>query len=153
MTSPEIVPMVPADYDAALALWQTTPGICVDPQADSRAAIGAYLARNPQLSSVARLEGRVVGTLLAGHDGRRGFLHHLAVAPDCRRRGLGSALVARSLAELRAAGMARCHLFLVADNAAGRAFWESLGWRLRQDVQLFTLAPCGAGGACQCPPR
>ena len=143
--APILSAMTTADYDQALALWQATPGICVDAQADSRAAIGAYLARNPGLSSVARSDGRLAGTLLAGHDGRRGFLHHLAVAPDARRRGLGRALVQRSLAELRAAGIAKYHIFLLVDNAEGLAFWQALGWQPRHDVQLLsTTAPtCG----------
>lgn len=123
------------DYDAAYRLWENTRGIGLS-SADSREAIGRYLARNPGISSAAREGGRLVGALLAGHDGRRGFLHHLVVAADQRGRGAGAALVQRSLERLKAEGIAKCHIFLMNDNEQGRGFWKAVGWQPRTDIAV-----------------
>jgi N-acetylglutamate synthase len=127
------------DYDDALSLWKRTPGMGLSP-ADERKPLSAFLARNPGLSFAARAGGELVGTVLCGTDGRRGFLYHLAVDPGYRRQGLGSALAARSLAALRAAGIDKCHLFVLAGNGAGTAFWEKAGWTLREDILTFSKA-------------
>ena len=125
--------MTPADYDAVFALWQASEGIGLN-ESDTRGAIASYLVRNPGLSLVAEIGNEIAGALLCGHDGRRGYLHHLAVAPQHRRRGLGRTLVDESLARLRAQGITKCNIFLYADNAAGRAFWLHEGWAPREDL-------------------
>ena len=127
--------MTLADHDEVIALWRVTEGIGLT-VSDDREAIGAYLARNPGMSFVAVAGGRIVGAVLGGHDGRRGYLHHLAVTPAWRHRGIGRALVEAVLAELKAAGMLKCNLFLYADNEAGRAFWLKHGWVTREDLVL-----------------
>jgi putative acetyltransferase len=132
-----IAEMTAADYDAAFALWQQTEGIGLS-AADSREGIDAYLARNPGLSLVAREDGRLVGTCLCGHDGRRGYLHHLAIVPTHRDRGLGRRLVQSCLERLAALGIDKCHAFLRADNSAGLAFWRAVGWQERMDVKLVS---------------
>ena len=132
-----IAEMTAADYDAAFALWQQTEGIGLS-AADSREGIDAYLARNPGLSLVAREDGRLVGTCLCGHDGRRGYLHHLAIVPTHRDRGLGRRLVQSCLERLAALGIDTCHAFLRADNSAGLAFWRAVGWQERMDVKLVS---------------
>jgi len=125
-----------ADYRAVLALWRASEGIGLS-EADRRPGIAAYLRRNRKMSVVAEAGGRIVGAVLCGHDGRRGYLHHLAVAPAWRRRGIGRALVAAALARLRSAGIAKCNLFLYDANAAGRAFWLKHGWSAREDLVLM----------------
>jgi putative acetyltransferase len=132
---PRLRSMRLADYPGVMALWKKTEGIGLN-ESDSRPAIAAFLKHNPGLSTVAVADGRVVGAILCGHDGRRGYLHHLAVAPKSRRQGLGRALVGRSLENLRAVGIPKCNLFLFSDNTAGRAFWKRLGWTLRSDLLL-----------------
>jgi hypothetical protein len=87
------------DYEAAVTLWRVAEGVLLR-DADSRAGIARYLARNPDLSLVAMEGMRLVGTVLCGHDGRRGCPQHLAVSPDDRRRGIVRALVARALAAI-----------------------------------------------------
>ena len=126
-----------ADYDAALALWQSCEGIGLN-ASDTRPAIAAYLVRNPGLSLVATdAAGALVGAVLCGHDGRRGYLHHLAVASAHRRRGLGRRLVETALDRLRVTGIPKCNLFLYATNTDGRAFWERCGWSARTDLVLI----------------
>ena len=130
----------PADYDGAVALWRSCPGIGLN-ESDTRPAIAAYLARNPGLSLVATdATGTIVGAVLCGHDGRRAYLHHLAVASAHRRRGLGRRLVGTALDRLRTAGIPKCNLFLYATNTAGRAFWERCGWSARADLVLIQRA-------------
>lgn len=90
--------------------------------------------------------GRVIGAVLCGHDGRRGYLHHLAVARKWRRQGVGRALVVACLEKLRSEGIPKCNIFLFASNAQGRAFWRRLGWNVRADLRLVqreTGAPTG----------
>jgi ribosomal protein S18 acetylase RimI-like enzyme len=107
----EMFPFSPSDYDEVMALWQATEGLTLR-DADSRDAVTRYLARNPRLSFIARDDGRVVGAVLGGTDGRRGYLQHLAVAPTHRGQGLGRSLAARVLEGLGSLGIAKCLLFV-----------------------------------------
>jgi putative acetyltransferase len=117
-----------------LALWRSCEGIGLN-ESDTREAIAAYLVRNPGLSLVATdADGVIVGAVLGGHDGRRGYLHHLAVASAHRGCGLGRALVDKTLTRLSQLGIQKCNIFLYANNAAGRAFWLREGWSLREDL-------------------
>jgi ribosomal protein S18 acetylase RimI-like enzyme len=124
-------------YDHVLALWQQCEGVGLG-QADSRPAVQAYLNRNPGMSLIAHAAGTVVGAILCGHDGRRGYIHHLAVHPGYRRRGIGRALVERSLDSLRRAGIDKCHIFVFHDNDAGLAFWEAMGCTPRSDLGVMS---------------
>ncbi len=128
----------PADYDAAYALWQRTPGVGLS-SADDRRAILRYLERNPGLSLTAWRGADMVGTMLCGHDGRRGFIHHLAVDTRARRLGLGQALVQAGMAALHACGIEKCHLMVFADNTEGRAFWQATGALERAELRLYSL--------------
>lgn len=137
----EIREMTIADYDAVLALWQATEGVGLS-AADSRDAIERYLVRNPGMSFVAcsseTEQSEIVGAVLAGHDGRRGYLHHLAVRPAYRKQGLGQALVERSMICLRAEGIEKCHLFVFKQNEIGRTFWEHIGWTERETLLIMS---------------
>ncbi len=124
-------------YDRVLALWQQCEGVGLS-QADSRQAIEAYLNRNPGMSLIASVADTVVGAILCGHDGRRGYLHHLAVHPDHRHRGVGRALVERSLECLKRTGIDRCHIFVFHDNHAGLAFWKAMGWTPRSGLGVLS---------------
>lgn len=134
----DIAIMTIEDYDDAIELWRTTPGMGLHGDVDSREGIRAYLERNPGLSLVARENGRLVATLLAGHDGRRGYLHHLAVAQSHRKRGIGKALVERALHELARRGIPRCHGFVYVDNTDALGFWRRMGWKERSDLKVVT---------------
>ena len=126
--------MKDSDYDAVLALWRGIAGIGLDDDSDSKAGIVRYLKRNPGMSFIA-LDGRtVVGAVLSGHDGRRGYLHHLAVAEPHRRRGLGREMVNRCLRALASRRIPKCNIFLFRSNARGKAFWAHNGWKRREDL-------------------
>ncbi len=123
-----------ADYDAAITLWRASEGIGLN-ESDTRDAIAAFLDRNPHLSLAAFDRNRaLVGAVLCGHDGRRGYLHHLAVAVAYRRKGLGRALANSCLFRLKALGILKCTIFLYAHNTSGRAFWLQHGWATRDDL-------------------
>jgi len=124
-------------YDDVFALWQQCEGIGLS-EADSRQNIQLYLDRNPGMSFVAISEGKIVGIVLAGHDGRRGYIHHLAVHSHCRRKGLARQLVGRCLAVLADSGIRKCHLFIFNDNANGIEFWKSMGWIQRTDISVIS---------------
>jgi len=140
-----IRPMTIEDYDAVYALWKKSLTSVRDIE-DSRESIERFLLRNPGLSVVAVTtpalcatppeEGneRVVGTILCGHDGRRGCLYHVAVDADRRRGGVGRAMALACLDALRAEGIRKCALVAFTQNEAGNAFWERMGFHTRGDV-------------------
>ena len=136
-TDVQIAEMTIDLYDEVVALWEATEHIGLD-DVDSREHIGAYLQRNPGLSFVASQAGRVLGAVLCGTDGRRGYLHHLAVAKTHRGRGLGRTLVQRCLTALRRKGIVKCHIFVFAKNRAGIEFWEHIGWAERVDLKVVS---------------
>lgn len=140
-------------YDGVLALWQRCEGVGLS-DTDSRESIQAYLYRNPGMSFVAMAEGKTVGAVLAGHDGRRGYIHHLAVHPDWRRQGIGRRLVDRCLKILAELGIQKCHLFIFTSNAEGVAFWKAVGWTPRTDIGVVSKAieQAHAGDAAGSPP-
>jgi ribosomal protein S18 acetylase RimI-like enzyme len=134
-----IRPMVDEDIPSALTLWQGLPGIGLR-DADSPVALARYLARNPGCSFVAVAPGgELAGVSLAGHDGRRGYLHHVAVADRFRNAGLGRELVARCAEALKREGIEKINLWVKVDNAAGRAFWNQVGGREREDILMVSL--------------
>ncbi len=128
----------PEDIPAARALWQAMPGVGLSP-ADEPTALTTFLARNPGTCFVAVAQGRLTGTILVGHDGRRGLIHHLAVATDRRRSGLGRRLVEAGLAALHDQGIDKCHLVVFTDNTGGAAFWTGIGATRRDELALYSL--------------
>ena len=115
------------DYDATVALWNLLKGVEVA-EGDSREEIRAYLLRNPGLSRVAEENGTIVGAVLCGHDGRRGLIYHLAVAPAHHGKGIGKLLVRECVTRLRATGIARALILVAGDNAGAHSFWLRSGW-------------------------
>jgi N-acetylglutamate synthase len=136
-----ILPMTAHDLDTVLALWSQTEGVGLN-ESDSPEQLRAYLVRNPGLSLVVRDDNLLVGAVLCGHDGRRGYLHHLAVIPEYRKRGLGRQIVEVCLASLTGIGIQKCNIFLYADNELGERFWTRCGWSQRSDLQVLQRV-CG----------
>jgi ribosomal protein S18 acetylase RimI-like enzyme len=131
------------DYDDVFALWRRSEGVGLG-ASDTRVAIAAYLRRNPGLSFVAHRKERLVGAVLCGHDGRRGYLHHLAVSTRYRRAGLGRGLVDICLDRLRTIDIHKCNIFVFADNVEGMTFWTHTGWTPRPDLSLLQVDLAGA---------
>ncbi len=129
--------MHPDDHARLVALWRDCDGLGLR-ESDSAAGIAKYLARNPGLSFVAERDGRIVGTVMAGHDGRRGYILHLAVAAAERRRGIASRLVELCLAALAGEGIEKSHVHVIGDNLGGREFWRARGFHHRGEIELYS---------------
>lgn len=126
-----------SDYDEIYELWKNCTGIGLS-RADSRQGVERFLERNPGLSFIATDGPKIVATILAGHDGRRGYLHHVAVDEEYRRRGIGEALVEKALSELALLGIQKCHLFVVERNETALRFWKLTGWVERDELIMFS---------------
>jgi len=128
--------MTIVDYDEVVALWKASDGIG---EAETREEIDTFLARNPGFSFVAREDSELAGAVLCGHDGRRGYLYHLAVDPQFRNQGVGRALVERCLQLLAEENIPRCSIHLYVDNDSGETFWKQIGWRKRVDLKVMAI--------------
>lgn len=129
-----IIPMTIEDYDAVYDLWLHTPGMGLNTADDSREGIAAYLRRNPTTCFTAKEGDRLLGAILAGHDGRRAYISHTAVREDAQRQGVGTALVEAVLEALQDEGIRKVALVVFARNEKGNAFWEKLGFTGRDDL-------------------
>jgi ribosomal protein S18 acetylase RimI-like enzyme len=125
------------DYEPVYTLWETSEGLGLS-DADSKEGIKRFLDRNSGLSYVA-LEGeKMVGAALCGHDGRRGYIHHLAVAISHRKQGIGKSLVGRCMYALMRIGISKCHLFVFGDNQEAIEFWSKVGWTERVELMMMS---------------
>ena len=102
--------------------------------------IEKYIARNPEMSQVALMDGKIVGTVLAGHDGRRGFIHHMAVMPEYRRHGIGKEMAKIAISKIEEDGIDKTHIFCYQNNETGQSFWKTLGFVKRDDVFVYSLS-------------
>lgn len=132
--------MIPADYADVYALWLACSGMGLNDVDDSMEGVTRFLLRNPGTCFVAEENNTICGVLMAGHDGRRGYIYHTAVHPDFRRRGVGSALVSAALQALKDEGISKAALVVFTRNEAGNAFWERQGFTLREDLAYRNLA-------------
>jgi ribosomal protein S18 acetylase RimI-like enzyme len=125
------------DYDAAIELWNRVEGLDVA-EGDDRETIRRFLGQNPGLSRIAMDGAVIVGAVLCGHDGRRGYVYHLAVDRTYRERGVGRRLIGECLAGLKRVGLERANILVAKDNPRGLEFWKSCGWE-----DLDGAAPMG----------
>lgn len=122
------------DYDGVYELWIKTPGMGLNATDDSREGINKYLKRNPTTSFVAEENGKIIGVILSGHDGRRGYIHHTAVLPDYRNQGVARKLVDNAMNALDKEGINKVALVAFEKNKIGNGFWESNGFTVRDDL-------------------
>lgn len=122
------------DYDGVYDLWLNTPGMGLNATDDSREGIEKYLKRNPTSSFVAEDDGKIVGVIMSGHDGRRGYIHHTAVLPDYRNQGIAKKLVDHAMDALDEEGINKVALVAFERNEIGNGFWESMGFIVREDL-------------------
>ena len=129
-----IRPMLIEDYDAVFNLWDTTAGMGMRTLDDSLEGITKFLVRNPNTCFVAELDNQIVGVILCGQDGRRGYIYHTAVKLDCRKRGIGTALVNATLEALKKEQINKVALVVFTTNSLGNKFWENIGFEMRDDL-------------------
>ena len=125
------------DYRNSIALWKSLPGLGLS-GADEETQIHRFLELNPSTCFVALEDDKLIGTVLGGSDGRRGYIYHLAIAPQHQRRGIGKNLVNCCLNAFRQSGLQKCHIFVVSDNLDGMKFWEHLNWVRRDDIVVMS---------------
>ena len=131
-----------SDYDRIYVLWNSTVQTrrAMNPVDDSREGIERYLKRNPNTCFLALWEGdseaeeEIAGVILAGHDGRRGIIHHLCIHPDHRREGIAGMLVRKAEEALRDEGISKIFGLVFKDNDPANAFWESQGYTVRTNL-------------------
>ncbi len=125
-----------AEYEEIYALWRSIPEVSLS-EADERECIDAYLLRNPGQSFLCKADGRVVGTVLCGNDGRRAFLYHLAVCPAYRRRGIAAELVRLAIGKQKSLGIMKCAVFILDENDVGKRFWQHAGFTAVQEADTM----------------
>jgi len=125
------------DYEMAVDLWNRSEGLDVA-EGDDRETIRAFLDRNPGLSRIATNGSKIIGAVLCGHDGRRGYIYHLAVDPAFQGRGLARCLIDECVSGLKRAGLQRANILVATDNPRGLEFWRRCGWE-----DLDGAAPMG----------
>ena len=117
------------DYDEVYEMWQITTKRALS-KADEKDQMERYLKHN----------GKIVGTVLAGHDGRRGFIHHMAVLPEFRRKKIGHALAQTAIQKIREQGIDKTHIFCYQNNETGQSFWRDFGFEKREDVFVYSFS-------------
>ena len=125
------------DFEQALELWRSLTGMGLS-SADEKDNIRDFLQKNPSTCFVALKDGILIGTVLGGSDGRRGYIYHLAVQQSEQNKGLGKKLLDLCLNEFKKSGIQKCHIFVISDNAKGIVFWEKVGWQLRDDILVMS---------------
>lgn len=126
--------MTAEDYDGVNKLWQNTPEMGINSTDDSREGVEKYLKRNPDTSFVAVDDGKIVGAVLAGHDGRRGFIHHMTVLTEYRKQKIATKLLKYTMNAFEKEGIHKVALLTFKKNTAANAFWEKCGFTVRDDV-------------------
>ena len=129
--------MTIGDYQGVHDLWMTIKGFAIRSIDDSREGVERFLKRNPSTSVVAEKNGEIVGSILCGHDGRRGCLYHVCVREDCRMRGIGKSMVVRCMEELEKEKISKVSLIAFTENDIGNAFWKEIGWTKREDLNYY----------------
>lgn len=126
--------MIIDDYQTVYQLWNNTPGMGMRNVDDSEEGIEKYLKRNPETCFVAEVENKVVGVILSGHDGRRGYIYHTAVSNIARKQGIGTKLVNTAIEALKEQGINKVALVAFETNELGNSFWKSQGFEERNDL-------------------
>ena len=136
-TEPVIRVMTMDDFEAVHALWMEIHGFGIRSIDDSREGVERFIRRNPTTSMVAVAEGKIVGAILCGHDGRRGCLYHVCVRKGYRRQGVGKAMVVACMEALRKEQINKVSLIAFTKNDIGNAFWNKIGWTEREDLNYY----------------
>ncbi len=125
------------DYDEVYALWKQIHGFGIRSVDDSREGVERFLKRNPTTSVVAIEDGKIVGAILCGHDGRRGCMYHVCVDENYRMRGIGKSMVVFAMEALKEEKINKVSLIAFTQNDIGNAFWNEIGWTRRLDLNYY----------------
>ncbi len=131
------------DYERVLSLWQHTEGMGLRSLDDSKEGIAHFLRRNPGTSFVAEDAGEIIGCILCGNDGRRGYIYHTVVKDSRRCEGIGGKLIDAAVAGLQAEGITRVCLNVMESNETGKAFWTKRGWEKKDFLGFYSKSITG----------
>ena len=137
MENLEIKVMEISDYENVKNLWLMIKGFAIRSIDDSREGVEIFLKRNPTTSVVAYEGDKLVGSILCGHDGRRGCFYHVCVHPEFRRRGIGKKMVVFAMNALKNEHINKVSLIAFTQNDIGNAFWKTIGWTKREDLNYY----------------
>lgn len=129
--------MTMEDYEEVHQLWMEIHGFGIRSLDDSKEGVERFLKRNPNTSMAALMDGKIVGAILCGHDGRRGCLYHVCVQESYRKHGIGQQMVKACLAALQEEKINKVNLIAFRKNEVGNRFWQSLGWKFKGDVNYY----------------
>lgn len=135
----QIRTMTIADYEKVYALWMSCKNMGFNDIDDSKEGIARFLERNPNTSFVAMENDELQGIILGGHDGRRGYIYHMSIAENHRKKGIGSALVEKCLESFKNENISKVALLVFKYNEVGNAFWEKQGFILREDINYRNI--------------
>lgn len=135
--TPVIREMTIEDYEQLYALWKKIRGFGIRSIDDSKEGVARFLRRNPTTSVVAELEGKIIGGILCGHDGRRGCFYHVCVEPKYRRQQIGKNMVVFAMEALKKEEINKVSLIAFTKNDIGNAFWNTIGWTQREDLNYY----------------
>lgn len=125
------------DYQKVYKLWQRIHGLGIRSIDDSEENITRFIKRNPTTSFVVEKDEKIVGSLLCGHDGRRGCFYHVCVDEKYRQHGYATGMVQKALDALKQEGINKVNLMAFSKNEIGNRFWQDKGWTVRDDVNLY----------------
>ena len=123
-------------YEEIITLWKNTEGVGLNEYDDSKKSIKKFIEKNPNTCFIAEINTEVIGTIMGGYDGRRGFIYHLMVKHEHRKHGIGKNLLEKVEIGLRREGVRRIYLVLIKENETGMRFWENNGYELRDFAEL-----------------
>lgn len=129
--------MMIEDYEEIAKLWNSINGFGIRSIDDSKEGIERFLRRNPTTSVVAVEDGKIVGTILCGHDGRRGCFYHVCVDTNYRHRKIGTHMALKAIEELKKEQINKVSLIAFKSNEIGNAFWKAEGWEFREDLNYY----------------
>ncbi len=125
------------DYEGVHDLWLSIHGFSIRSIDDSREGVQKFLSRNPATSIVAEEDGKIVGALLCGHDGRRATFYHVCVREEYRMHGIGREMVVMAMNALKKEKINKVALIAFTKNDIGNAFWKRIGWTQRTDLNYY----------------
>lgn len=126
-----------ADYEGVYALWKTIKGFGIRSMDDSKEGVERFIKRNPTTSIVAESEGKIIGAILCGHDGRRGCFYHVCVQEEYRKHGIGKQMAVEAMRALQREHINKVCLIAFKNNEVGNSFWKSVGWTFREDLNYY----------------
>ena len=125
------------DYEKVHDLWMKIKGFAIRSIDDSKEGVERFLNRNPGISVVAEEDGKIIGAILCGHDGRRGCMYHVCVDPEYRLKGIGKSMVVFAMEALKKEKINKVSLIAFTKNDIGNAFWKEIGWTKREDLNYY----------------